>query len=430
MQTLQAWLNPSLLLALGYLAIVATAAIVAALRIGGRREDTVDHNDALSLSRFTIPVSVIVPASHDERGISGTVAALLELNYPEFEVIAVIESASASFEAFSRDWRLEAREYFYRQAIETAPVRRIYRSARDPRLVVVDKAAFGYADAVNCGVNMARYRYTLAVPTEILFDANALLRIMSAPLRNPATVLGASNHVEESGVFEQLASARSLMASRVVWRDESNSLGPAPGGVTVWRRDVVLDAKGFSLQAVDPDLDMARRTMLPNEEPFGGHFRRGSDVFGRRPASPLLRAVTTSVRRQLAVLRCIGLVTPSGVRALGARSLAGFFGAEIITPLAQAWVVVALLINLAAGSISLGTMGLALLLLSFGHAAVTTSALLMRGASAGSPDGPELVALLLAGPVELVLYRPIRLVAALVGVLRHIGSPAKRPLKG
>jgi cellulose synthase/poly-beta-1,6-N-acetylglucosamine synthase-like glycosyltransferase len=148
MHTVEAMWAPSLVIALAYLSIVATAAIGAALRVGGRREDTVDHNDALSLSRFTIPVSVIVPASHDCGRLSHTVAALLGLHYPEFEVIVVVDGVAATaLETFSREWQLEAREFFYRQTIDTSPVRRIYRSARDARLVVVDKASNGYADS-------------------------------------------------------------------------------------------------------------------------------------------------------------------------------------------------------------------------------------------------------------------------------------------
>jgi hypothetical protein len=421
MHTVEAMWAPSLVIALAYLSIVATAAIGAALRVGGRREDTVDHNDALSLSRFTIPVSVIVPASHDCGRLSHTVAALLGLHYPEFEVIVVVDGVAATaLETFSREWQLEAREFFYRQTIDTSPVRRIYRSARDARLVVVDKASNGYADAINCGVNIARYRYTIAVSPEIVFDANALLRIMSAPLRDPAMVLGASNHIEPCGRFERLASARSLMASRVVWRDARKSLGPAAGAVTVWRRDVLLEAKGFSAKVADPDLDMARRVLLSSLAAHGGRFHRGADVFGRRPSASGLHTLGSVGRRHIAALRCVSVLTPSGVRAFGFRSLAAFFESELMTPLAQGWAVAALLIGVAAGTISWGMLIVGLLLLSFGLAAVTAAALLMRGASPGSPDGPELRGLLLAGPVEFLMYWPAVVAAALGAVFRGV----------
>ena len=98
------------------------------------------------------------------------------------------------------DWQLEAREFFYRKTIETADVRRIYRSARDSRLMVIDKAAAGPSDALNCGVNVARYRYVMSVAPEVIFDRDALLRVMTAALRDPANVIGASSHVERGDV--------------------------------------------------------------------------------------------------------------------------------------------------------------------------------------------------------------------------------------
>src|SRR4029077_1766797 len=108
-----------------------------------------------------------------------------------------------------------------------------YRSGRDPRLMVIDKAGAGYSDALNCGVNVARYRYFMPVAPDVTFDRDALLRLMTAALRDPANVVGASNHVERgaasvgtdlgapfalSALFQRLASARSLMDSRLAWR--------------------------------------------------------------------------------------------------------------------------------------------------------------------------------------------------------------------
>ena len=43
------------------------------------------------------------------------------------------------WERLKSEWKLEAREFFYRAALPTAAVRMIYRSARDLRLIVVDK---------------------------------------------------------------------------------------------------------------------------------------------------------------------------------------------------------------------------------------------------------------------------------------------------
>ena len=79
-------------LAIGYLVIVAASAVAGALARGGRRERALDAYEALAVSRFTIPVSLIVPVTGDASSLSRCIRSLLAVSYPEFEVIVVAES--------------------------------------------------------------------------------------------------------------------------------------------------------------------------------------------------------------------------------------------------------------------------------------------------------------------------------------------------
>ena len=440
----------SVVLAVVYLAVVAGATIVSALRAGGRREETSESHDALSVSRFTIPVSIIVPVSKDTALLSQAISSLLALSYPEFEVIVVADGASpAMLDALARDWQLESREFFYRRTIETSPVRRIYRSGTDTRLMVIDKTPSGYSDALNCGVNVSRYRYFMSVAPEVMFDSDALLRVMAAALRDPANVVGASNHVERGAgadspfaslvderaivkdepigvvarvgaLFQQLASARSLMDSRLAWRHLGAGLGPS-GAVVVWRRDAVIKLKGFSSTAADADLDMMFRLQTTGAE-GGGRFDRGVDVFGRVGSQPLLGALRMAGRRQLAALQILGVCLRGGARTLEPKTLAYFIASELVTPLAQAWIVLAMVIGLGNGWFTWSAAALVLVLLSFGNAAVTTAALLLRGATPGAPDEPELRRLLVAGPLEFVVYRPVLALARIAAAMSFLTS--------
>ena len=72
----QPLLQYSAVVALAGLLTVAMVTVALALKYGGRQEDSADDHDALAASRFTIPVSVIVPldepqsprVSRDDRG--------------------------------------------------------------------------------------------------------------------------------------------------------------------------------------------------------------------------------------------------------------------------------------------------------------------------------------------------------------------------
>jgi cellulose synthase/poly-beta-1,6-N-acetylglucosamine synthase-like glycosyltransferase len=165
--------------ALGYLMIVAAASVAGAISRGGRRERAADAYQALAVSRFTIPVSVIVPVDGECPTLSQSIRAMLDLNYPELEIIVVAESvAEPAVDALKKAWALEPKELFYRRTLHTAAVDRIFSSGRDPRLVVIEKAVSGRADALNCGVSFARNRYVVSVNPEIAFDRDALLRLM------------------------------------------------------------------------------------------------------------------------------------------------------------------------------------------------------------------------------------------------------------
>jgi hypothetical protein len=420
---MQVLVEASLWIALAYLSAVSTVAVVTAVRTGGRREDAVATREAASISRFTIPVSVILPVAPGSARVSESIAALLRLNYPSFEVIVVADGVdSARLDGLARQWQLEARELFYRQTLKTADVRRIFRSNADARLMVIDKAPGGHADALNCGVNVARYRYIMSLSPEIAFDADALLRVMSAVLQDPVNVVGASNHVEraaDSAIFQRLVSLRSLMNTRLAWRHLRYGLGP-DGAVAVWRRDTVLKIEGFSRTAADPDLDMMFRVEAAHPEQ-AGRVARSGDVFGKISSQPVPGVIAAARRRQLAAFQVLASTIRRGGRAPDRMTLAHFLESEVLTPAAQAWIVVATVAGAGAGWFPWSTPLLALLLLSFGSAAVTAATLLLRGFAAGGPSQSELGRLLLAGPFEFVLHRPLLAIGRLGAVIAMMG---------
>ena len=105
MTLLQTLLEYSVVLSLAYLALLAAVTVVLALRLGGRREEPADDYDTLSASRFTIPVSLIVPLRDDSGPVAPTLTALLGLSYPEFEVIVVAEGLpAAAWSALKDEW--------------------------------------------------------------------------------------------------------------------------------------------------------------------------------------------------------------------------------------------------------------------------------------------------------------------------------------
>src|SRR3954447_9002303 len=98
MLSLQILVTASVLSALLYLTVVSVTSVVAALRAGGRREDSLDSFDALAASPLTMPVSIVVPVGNSPDA-GRTIEQILGLAYPEFEVIAVVDAGQQATNA-------------------------------------------------------------------------------------------------------------------------------------------------------------------------------------------------------------------------------------------------------------------------------------------------------------------------------------------
>jgi len=260
-----------------YLTMFIVAAVDNMIR---NREDRIEDYDTLASSRFTIPVSVIVPAYNEQSMIIPCVRSLLAQEYPEFEVIVVNDgSKDATFDILTREFELKPRQVFYRRKLSSAKIRGVYRSTREPRLIVVDKENGGKADALNCGINMSRYRYLCFVDSDTVFIRKALLKGMRLAIKDPARVLAVTSLINistepetacqtDSGEtrlapspfvnFQHIDYLRSFLGNRSAW-SRLNFMLCTIGVFSIWRRDVIMEMGGFSPDFTCEDIEISFR---------------------------------------------------------------------------------------------------------------------------------------------------------------------------
>ncbi|HET9741877.1 MAG TPA: glycosyltransferase [Terriglobales bacterium] len=237
--------------------------------------------DLVSSSRFTPPISIICPARNEEGSILSSVEALLDLDYPDLEVIVVNDGSTDSTLQLLKDrFALRPINMLYFEECRSGRVRGIYASPQRRGLLVIDKEnRKSKADAVNCGLNAANGQYVCVIDADSLIEKDALLRIMSGlrsesdasvvaiggivRVLNGCKVDGAricdiqlpKSQIEVLQVIEYL---RAFLVGREGWA-LFKMLPIISGAFGVFRTDLVRKIGGFRTNAIGEDLDLVIR---------------------------------------------------------------------------------------------------------------------------------------------------------------------------
>jgi cellulose synthase/poly-beta-1,6-N-acetylglucosamine synthase-like glycosyltransferase len=234
----------------------------------------------LNESPLVPPIAVIAPAHNEEKSIRVAVRNLTELEYPELEIIVVNDgSEDRTLQEMKEEFELRKVQALYIPQVASAPIRGLYRSNRDRRLLVIDKEAGGSkADAVNAGVNAALSPYLCVVDADSVLERDALLRIMLPVLEDPKRVVCVGGIVRvlngsefEGGrlrrvclpkksieVIQVIEYLRAFLIGREAWA-QANMLMIISGAFGVFRTDLVRKVGGYRASSIGEDFDLVAR---------------------------------------------------------------------------------------------------------------------------------------------------------------------------
>ena len=236
--------------------------------------------ERIKASPLTPPITLVAPAHNEEASIVPSVRSLLRVDYPELEVVVVNDgSEDGTLARLQKEFELQPARLLYISQLVTAPVRALYRSAVDSRLIVVDKEAGGSkADAVNAGLNAASSPYMCVVDSDSMLESDALLRIMVKILEDPKHVIAAGGIVRVLNgcelvngrirqvrlprnpivIFQVIEYLRAFLIGREGWA-RGNMLTIISGAFGLFRRDVVMSAGGYRASSIGEDFDLVAR---------------------------------------------------------------------------------------------------------------------------------------------------------------------------
>lgn len=229
-------------------------------------------------SPFELPVSVLIPAFNEREGIVHTVKSLLEQQYSEFEVVVINDgSTDETLELLTEHYALEPFPEAYRVRLATKRVRGIFQSLTHPNLRVIDKENGGKADALNAGINGARYPLVFCADGDSHYTADALQCMVEPLAKNPRVVvsaasIGVSNDCEfkDSQLlkrrlskrwivrFQVLEYMRAFLSSRLGW-SPLNALCIVSGACGMFRKEVLIEVGGYRTDTIWEDMEITLR---------------------------------------------------------------------------------------------------------------------------------------------------------------------------
>ncbi|WP_243382079.1 glycosyltransferase family 2 protein [Geothrix alkalitolerans] len=238
----------------------------------------IDRLDTAFETSHYKPITLICPVYNEEAGAVPSVNSLISLRYPEFQVVVVSDgSTDATLERLVKAFKLQPSQRVVRHLLPTQEVRGIYESAYVPNLVVVDKANGGKADALNCGINLARYPLVCCMDGDSLLENDALLRIARPFMDRPDMVASGGVvrpvngcKVTPMGIrgiflpgswlarFQIVEYLRAFLFARVGLAS-MDSMFIVSGAFGVFRKDLVVSAGGFETATIGEDFELVVR---------------------------------------------------------------------------------------------------------------------------------------------------------------------------
>lgn len=229
-------------------------------------------------SGFELPISVIIPAYNEEITIESTIRSVMQLNYPEYEILVVNDgSTDNSMDILIEKFSLKPFPEAYRLRIPVKPVRTVYHSTVYPNLRVLDKENGGKSDALNAGINASRYPLFCCIDADSILQRDSLHKVVQPFLENPDTIAAGGTIRIANGcevrdgflvsvglpgnilvLIQIVEYLRAFLFGRLGWAP-LNALLIISGAFSLFRKETVIKVGGYNTETVGEDMELVVR---------------------------------------------------------------------------------------------------------------------------------------------------------------------------
>jgi len=392
------------------------------------------------------PISIVAPAYNEQACIVTSIRSLLQLNYPEFELVIVNDgSKDETLKVLKREFKLALFPEAYRNRLPSKPVRGIYLSTIYPNLRVIDKENGGKADSANTGINAARYPLFCVIDSDSILERDSLQKAVQPFLEDPKTVACGGTiriangcrvrggFLEQAGLprnplalFQVAEYLRAFLFGRLGWLP-FNALLIISGAFGIFHKETVISVGGFRTDTIGEDMELVmrlHRVLTERGVPYRIAFIPDPVCWTEAPED--LRTLRTQrVRWHHGLGDSLkinwGLLFQRGSGFAGWLAMPFFVFFEWLGPLVQLTGSVFVMLSYLLGLLSLEAT-LTFFLLSFGLGMLlsTTSLLLEEVSFHTYPKMRHILLLLLAMIVENLGYRQLNSYWRLKGLVEWL----------
>jgi cellulose synthase/poly-beta-1,6-N-acetylglucosamine synthase-like glycosyltransferase len=224
------------------------------------------------------PITIVVPAYNEENGIAESVRSLLQLEYPDYQLIIVNDgSTDGTLEELFKNFQIRQSSFTPYYEIVSQPVKSVYLSPAYPNLVVIDKENGGKADSINAALNISKNPLITVIDADSILERDCLLKIVRPFMEddNIVAVGGAvrkangckvnQGYIEEVGLskswlarFQVVEYLRAFLFGRNGF-DALNGILIISGAFSCFRRDALMEVGGYKAGSIGEDMEIVIR---------------------------------------------------------------------------------------------------------------------------------------------------------------------------
>lgn len=221
------------------------------------------------------PVSILVPAYNESAIIVNSIYSLLQLEYPEYEIIVINDGSSdRTLEILIQEFNLEPFPYAYCDRLPTQEIAAIYRSTTYPNLRIIDKKNGGKSDALRAGINLAQYPLFCGVDADSILQRQALWYLAQPFMEDSNTVAAGGiiriangcaiegGYLVQAGLpknplalFQVLEYFRGFLLGRLGW-SAVNAMLIISGAFGLFHKETVVAIGGYESKTIGEDMEL------------------------------------------------------------------------------------------------------------------------------------------------------------------------------